>query len=150
MSEGEQPHVYHPEPQSNVGKWILIILAIAYVAASAFFISDHHIKLDKVTQDQIASQKQIADLSKRMQTAEADSETLAQQLGMTKKELATRAAELQREQQVASARIAAQAAQEKQDVTAVAGEVGSVKSDVGGVKTDVAATKASLDATIAK
>jgi len=150
MSEGEQPTVYHPEPQSNVGKWILIALAVVYVCASAFFIYDQHGKLEKVTQDQTASQKQIGDLTKRMQSAEADSETLAQQLGMTKKELNTRAAELQRQQQVASARIAAQAAEEKKDVNAVAGEVGNVKTDVGGVKTDVAATKASLDATIAK
>ena len=150
MSEGEQPHVYHPEPTSNVGKWILIALAIAYVGASAFFIYDQHGKLDKVTQDQIASQKQIGDLTKRMQSAEADAETLAQNLGMTKKELATRAAELQHQQQLASARIAAQAAEEKKDVGAVAGEVGNVKTDVGGVKTDVAATKASLEATIAK
>jgi chromosome segregation ATPase len=85
-----------------------------------------------------------------MQSAEADSETLAQQLGMTKKELATRANELQRQQQAAAASIAAQAEQEKKDVSAVSGEVGSVKTDVGGVKTDVAATKASLEATIAK
>jgi hypothetical protein len=69
---------------------------------------------------------------------------------MTKKELAARAGELQREQQAASARIAAQAEEEKKDVSAVSGDLGSVKTDVGGVKTDVAATKASLDATIAK
>jgi chromosome segregation ATPase len=150
MSEGEQPNVYHPEPQSNVGKWILIALAVAYVGASAFFIYDAHNKLGRVTQDQTASQKQIADLTKRMQSAEADSETLAQQVGMTKKELASRASELQRQQQAASARIAAQAAEEKKDVNAVAGEVGSVKTDVGGVKTDVAATKASLESTIAQ
>jgi chromosome segregation ATPase len=150
MSEGEQPNVYHPEPQSNVGKWILIALAVAYVGASAFFIYDAHSKLGKVTQDQAASQKQIADLTKRMQSGEADSETLAQQVGLTKKELASRASELQRQQQAASARIAAQAAEEKKDVNAVAGEVGSVKTDVGGVKTDVAATKASLESTIAQ
>jgi chromosome segregation ATPase len=150
MSEGEQPTVYHPEPQSNVGKWILIALAIAYVGASAFFIYDQHTKLEKITQDQAASQKQIGDLTKRMQSAEADSETLAQQLGMTKKELNSRAAELQREQLAAAARITAEAAEEKKDVNAVAGEVGNVKTDVGGVKTDVAATKASLEATIAR
>jgi len=150
MSEGEQPAVYHPEAQSNIGKWVLIVLAVAYAGASSFFLFDQHGKLDKVTQDQSASQKQIGDLTKRMQAAEADSETLAHQLGMTKKELATRAAELQRETQAASARIAAQAEEEKKDVSAVSGEVGSVKTDVGGVKTDVAATKASLDATIAK
>jgi hypothetical protein len=150
MSEGEQPTVYHADAQSSVGKWILLALAVAYVGASAFFIYDQHGKLEKVTQDQAASQKQVGDLTKRMQSAEADSETLAQQLGMTKKELATRADALQHQQQAASARIAAQAAEEKKDVSAVAGEVGSVKTDVGGVKTDVAATKASLEATIAK
>jgi chromosome segregation ATPase len=150
MSEGEQPNVYHPEPQSNVGKWILIALAVAYVGVSAFFLYDQRSKLGKVTQDQTASQKQIADLTKRLQSAEADSETLAQQVGMTKKELASRASELQRQQQAASARLAAQAAEEKKDVNAVAGEVGSVKTDVGGVKTDVAATKASLESTIAQ
>ena len=150
MSEGEQPNVYHPEPQSNVGKWILIALAVAYVGVSAFFIYDQRSQLGKVTLDQAASQKQIADLTKRVQSGEADSETLAQQVGMTKKELASRASELQRQQQAASARLAAQVAEEKKDVNAVAGEVGSVKTDVGGVKTDVAATKASLESTIAQ
>ena len=150
MSAGEQPAVYHPEPQSNVGKWILIALAVLFVGASAFFAYDHHTKIEKLSQDEAASQKQIGDLTKRMQAAEADSETLAHQLGMTKKELATRAGELQHEQQAASARIAAQAEQEKKDVGAVSGEVGAVKTDVGGVKTDVAATKASLEATISK
>jgi chromosome segregation ATPase len=150
MSAGEPPTVYHPEPQSNAGKWVFIVLAVAYAGASAFFIYDQHGKLDKVTQDQTVSQKQIGDLTKRMQAAEADSETLAHQLGMTKKELAARAGELQRQQQAAAASLAAQAEQEKKDVSAVSGDIGSVKTDVGGVKTDVAATKASLDATIAK
>ena len=150
MPEGEQPTAYHPEPHSNAGKWILIVLAVAYAGASSFFIYDQHGKLDKLTQEQTASQKQIGDLTKRMQSAEADAETLGEKIGMTKKELATRADELQHLQQAASARIAAQAAEEKKDVSAVSGEVGSVKTDVGGVKTDVAATKASLEATIAK
>src|SRR6202140_855174 len=150
MSEGEKPVVYHNEPPSNIGKWILLVLAVAYVAASAFFIYDHQRKLDNVSQEEATNQKQIGDLTKRLQTAEADAETLAHQLGMTKKELARRTAELQRQQQLASARFAAQAAQQKEDVNAVAGEVGAVKTDVGGVKTDVAATKASLESTIAQ
>ncbi|MGA3087249.1 MAG: hypothetical protein ABSD75_01470 [Terriglobales bacterium] len=150
MSEGEQPTVYHPEPQSNIGKWILIVLAVAYAGASSFFIYDQHGKLDKTTQAEAASQKQIDDLTKRMQSAEADAETLGEKIGMTKKEMASRADALQRQQQAAAAKIAEQAAEEKKDVGAVAGEVGNVKTDVGGVKTDVAATKASLDATIAK
>jgi len=150
MPEGEQPTVYQPEPQTNVGKWILMALAVVYVGGSLFFIYSLHGKLEKVTQDQTTSEKQIGELTKRMQSAEADSETLALQLGMTKKELATRADALQHQQKAAAARIAAQAEEEKKDVSAVAGEVGSVKTDVGGVKTDVAATKASLEATIAQ
>lgn len=149
MPEGEQT-VYHQESQSNVGKWILTAVAVVFVAASSYFTYDHHTKLQKMSQDAATSQKEISDLTKRMQTAEADSETLAQQLGMTKKELASRTADLQHQQQVASARSAAQTAELKKDVGAVAGEVGTVKTDVGGVKTDVAATKASLEATIAK
>src|ERR1019366_10735981 len=79
MSEGEPPTVYPPEPQSNVGKWILIALAVLFVGASAFFAYDHHTKIEKLSQDEAASQKQIGDLTKRMQAAEADSETLAHQ-----------------------------------------------------------------------
>ncbi len=151
MAEGDQAPVYHSEEHhSTAGKWILTALAIAYVAGSLYLLFDMRGKLDKVTQDQTTSQKQMVDLTKRMQSAEADSETLAQQLGMTKKELKTRADELQHQQQAASARSAAQAAELKKDVGAVAGEVGSVKTDVGGVKTDVAATKASLESTIAQ
>jgi chromosome segregation ATPase len=149
MSEGERA-VYHPESQSNIGKWILVVVAVVYVGASAFFIYDHQRKLETVTQEENTGQKQLGELTKRLQTAEADAETLAHQLGMTKKELTTRTAELQRQQQLANARFTAQAAQQKEDINAVAGEVGSVKTDVGGVKTDVAATKASLESTIAR
>ncbi|MGA9529134.1 MAG: hypothetical protein WBS24_13555 [Terriglobales bacterium] len=147
MPEAEQPNVYHPESGSNIGKWILIVVAIAYVGASAYFGYDMHTRLVQLADDQSASHQQIADLTKRMQSAEADSETLGQRIGMTKKEMAERAQELQRAQQASAAQLAEQ---EKKDVNAVSGEVGSVKSDVGGVKTDVAATKATLDSTIAK
>jgi hypothetical protein len=147
MPEG---NVYQPESGSNVGKWILLALAIAFVGGTLFFAYDQHTKVAKLTEDQAASQKEIASLTKRMQSAESDAETLGEKIGVTKKELAARAEELQHQQQITSARMAAQAEQEKKDVGAVAGEVGSVKTDVGGVKTDVAATKASLEATISK
>jgi len=147
MSEGEQPNVYHPETGSNVGKWILLAVAILYIGASVFFGFEVHNKLNKLADDQTASQQQIADLTKRMQSAEADAEALGEKIGVTKKEMAARAEQLQRAQAAAAAKLSAQ---EKEDVNAVAGEVGNVKTDVGGVKTDVAATKASLDATIAK
>ena len=145
--EGESQNVYHPESGSNIGKWVLIAVAVIYVAASAFFGYDTHTKLAKLTDDQTASQQRIADLTTRMQSAEADAESLGEKIGMTKKEMAERAEELQKAQSAAAARLSAQ---EKKDVSAVAGEVGSVRTDVGGVKSDVAATKATLDATVAK
>lgn len=146
MPEGDAP-VYHSEAHSNTGKWILIALAIVYVAASAYFLIDQRGKIEKLSQDQAASQKQFADLSKRMQSAEGDSEALATQIGMTKKELASRSEELQRQQRASAARITEET---NKQISAVAGEVGTVKTDVGGVKTDLGATKASLEATIAK
>src|SRR5271165_6982255 len=148
--EGEQPHVYQPEPTSNIGKWLMLAVAIIYVAVSLFFAYDTQNKLAKLTDNQTANQKQIADLTKRMQSAESDAETLGDKIGMTRKEMDARAAELQRSQQAASARSAAQAAELKKDVGAVAGEVGAVKTDVGGVKTDLGTTKASLEETKAQ
>jgi len=134
-------------PESSVGKWILLALAVIYVAGSLYFIFDLRGRLDKMSKDQTASSAQIADLSKRMQSAEADDETLAQQVGMTKKEMANRSAELMRQQRASEARLAEQ---QKQQISAVSGEVAGVKTDVGGVKTDVASTKADLEATKAK
>jgi hypothetical protein len=133
--------------EGSAGKWILLALAVIYVAGSLYFIFDLRGRLDKMSKDQAASSTQIADLSKRMQSAEADDETLATQLGMTKKEMAARSAELMRQQKASEARLSEQ---QKQQISAVSGEVAGVKTDVGGVKTDVASTKADLEATKAK
>ncbi len=137
----------HVASEGSAGKWILLALAVLYVAGSLYFIFDLRGRIDKMSKDQASSNTQIADLSKRMQSAEADDETLAQQVGMTKKEMATRSAGLLREQRAAEARLAEQ---QKQQISAVSGEVAGVRSDVGGVKTDVASTKADLEATKAK
>ena len=145
--QGEHPNVYHPEGGGNVGKWILLALAIIFVAGSVFFGYEMHTKLNKLTDDQTASQQQIANLTKRMQSAEADAEALGEKIGVTKKEMVERAAELQHMQAASAAKLAQQ---EKQDVSAIGTEVGSVKNDVGGVKTDLGTTKASLEETKAQ
>jgi hypothetical protein len=137
----------HPVSEVSTGKWVLLLLAIAYVAGSLFLIFNLRSRLDQMSKDQAASSAQIAELTKRMQSAEASDETLAQQVGMTKKELASRAAAITRQQRAAEARLAEQ---QKQQITAVSGEVAGVKTDVGGVKTDVASTRADLEATKAR
>jgi chromosome segregation ATPase len=145
MSEGEVPVVHTHE--GNAGKWILLVLAVIYVAASLYFLFDLRGQVSTLAKNEQGSKAEIAELTKRMQAAEADDETLAQQVGMTKKELAARAADLQRQQRAAEARLQEE---QKEQIGKVSGEVAGVKTDVGGVKTDVASTKADLEATRAK
>jgi len=142
--EGEHIHV---EQQSSAGKWILVVLAIIFVAASIYGYAAMQQHLEKMAKDLSESQAQVAELQKRMRSAEAQEETLAQKLGMTKKELAQRAAELQAQQKAAESRLQEESNKEKEQIGKVSGEVAGVKSDVGGVKTDVASTKADLEAT---
>lgn len=145
--EVEQAHMEHLEQQSTAGKWILLFLALIFVAAAVYGYVTTQQRVGKLTKDLGASQAQVAELQKRMQSAEAQEETLGQKLGMTKKDLAQRAAQLQAQQKAAEARLEQE---QKEQMGQVTGEVAGVKTDVGGVKTDVAATKADLEATKAK
>jgi hypothetical protein len=145
--EAEQVHVEHFEQQSSTGKWILTILAILFVAAAVYGYMTTQQRVEKLTQDLSDSQAKVGELQKRMQSAEAQEETLGAKLGMTKKELAQRAAELQAQQKSAEARIEEEEKAQKEQIGQVSGEVAGVKTDVGGVRTDVASTRADLEAT---
>jgi chromosome segregation ATPase len=142
----EQVAVVEDEP-SNTGKWILLILAIIYVAGTLYFLFQLRGQVTTLTKSNQASKAEIGELTKRLQASEANDEALAQQFGMTKKEMSARAAELQRQQRAAVARIAEE---QKQQINQVTGEISGVKTDVGGVKTDVASTRAELAATKAR
>jgi hypothetical protein len=138
------------EPQSNAGKWILIVVAIVVIAGFAYAQYATHTKLGTLSDQLAASDAQVRELQARIQNAEAQQETLARQAGMTKKELAQRTADLMAQQKAEAKRFEQEQAQQKQAITAVSGDVAGVKTDVGGVKTDVASTKADLEATKAK
>jgi hypothetical protein len=137
----------HTSTESSAGKWVLLAVGAVYVAVSLYFLFDLRGTVSKLTKDQDSSKAAIAQLTKRQDSAEADTEAVAKQIGLTKKELADRSATLQREQRAAEARLAEE---QKEQISAVSGEVAGVKTDVGGVKTDVASTKADLEATKAK
>lgn len=84
----------------------------------------------------------------------ATTETLGQSVGMTQKQIETRAAAIMAAQRVSTGRIEReQQATVKQlgavqsDVSSVKTDVGGVKTDVGGVKTEVATTKQDLEDT---
>jgi len=145
--DGEQIQM---EQQSTAGKWILVVLAMIFIAATVYGYVATGQRLEKLTKDLGDSQAQVGELQKRMRSSEAQEETLAQKLGMTKKELAARAAELQAQQKADESRLENEEKEAKEQIGQVSGEVAGVKSDVGGVKTDVASTKADLEATKAK
>jgi seryl-tRNA synthetase len=69
---------------------------------------------------------------------------------MTKQEMAARAAELERQQKAAAAKLSAAQNQQGQQIAAVSGEVNGVKTDVGAAKTDIQKTQTDLAATNAK
>ena len=100
--EGEHIHM---EPQSNAGKWILMVLAVLVVAGFGYASYVNHAAVQQLTAELVASQNQVRELQARMQTAEAEEETLARQAGITKKELSQRAAQLQAEQRASALRI---------------------------------------------
>lgn len=145
--EGEHIHM---EQQSTAGKWLLVLLAAIFVVGSAYAHYVTHAGVKKLREDLDASQSQMKELQARMQTAEAQEETLARQAGMTKKELADRAAQLQAAQRAAESRIEKEEKAQAAQIGQVSGDVGGLKTDVGGVKTDVASTRADLEATKAK
>jgi septal ring factor EnvC (AmiA/AmiB activator) len=130
-----------------MGKWILILLAVAFVVASVGAQWVMYKRVQTLTTDLTASQAQVRELRERIQTAEATEETLGHQVGMTKKELADRTKQLQAQQAAAEHRLEQE---QKAQISQVSGEVAGVKTDVGGVKTDVASTKAELAATKAR
>lgn len=145
--EGEQMQMEH---QSNAGKWLLILLAIVVVAASGYAHYTAHQAIQKTNQDLAASQAEVKELQNRMQTSEAQQETLARQAGMTKKELAQRTAELLAQEKATASRLEKEQNAQAQQIGQVSGDIAGVKTDVGGVKTDLGSTKADLDATKAK
>ena len=135
------------DSESHTGRWVLLLLAVIYVAGSLYFIFALRGQIDHLSKLQTANKAQIGELTQRLQATEAETETLGQQIGMTKKELAQRAAQLQQQQREAEARLAEE---QKQQIGQVTGQVEGVKTDVTGVKTDVASTKSELEATKAK
>jgi len=144
--EGSTTTVIH-DAQSNTGKWAILAVGLLYIVGSLYAIFDYRGRLEKLEKGQSTSSAQVAELNKRMAEAEANSETLASQLGITKKELANRASQLQAQQRAAETRLAQQ---QKEQISAVSGDIAGVKTDVGGVKTDVASTKTELEATKAR
>lgn len=146
-AEYVSPEMQRARRQNTIWKWIVWVFAVLYVAGSIYFIIDLRGRLEHVEHSSESLRGDVHELNRKLGDAQADTDTLASQLGITKKELARRTSDLQRQQRAAEQRLAEQ---QKQQISAVSGEVAGVKTEVGGVKTDVASTRSDLEATKAK
>ena len=125
-------------------KALIVVLAVGLGTAS-FMLYRVSQRLAAVQARQIAADSQLLD---QITAAKADLKSstaaLAAQLGMTQKQLEQRSATLRHEQQAAEERIASE---QKQQLSAVNGEVAGVKGQVGDVKNEADSTRSDLEST---
>jgi multidrug efflux pump subunit AcrA (membrane-fusion protein) len=132
----------------------LAVVAVAFLASIGGLVWSFTLssRLAKSEAALIAAQEQndklSASLDRTNAQLKADTQELGRTVGLTQKQLESRADDLLRRQQSDAKRLeseqAAASAAAAQQIGAVSSQVSSVKSDVGGVKTDVAATQTEL------
>jgi hypothetical protein len=129
---------------------LLAVLAVALVAAIGGLIwsytlsgkiANEQTQLADAQQENVKLAAELRETDARLQVA---TDELSKSLGLTQKQLDSRAAEIIAREQDDAKRLEGQQKQTEQHVSAVASDVTSVKTDVGGVKTDVAKTQSDL------
>ena len=143
MSEFESP-----AKSGGASKAVLLVVAGLYILASLYLMINMKGRIDTLEAGQATAVAQQEKLNQRITSNEADqkatSATLAEKMGITEKELEARTAELRQQQRASVARLQKE---QKEQMSAVTGQVEGVKSEVGTVKTDVASTRTELEAT---
>jgi seryl-tRNA synthetase len=137
-----------PSRGSSVLQYILFALAVVYVAASLYFMYSLKTRLDTLDQKQIAlndAQQQL--LARLHSTSNEFKQALTSEVGLTKQQLAKRAADLERAQKQAEAKLTSAQKQQGQQLAAVNTEVSGVKTELGGAKSDIQKTQADIEAT---
>ncbi|MFZ0632720.1 MAG: hypothetical protein WA399_14785 [Acidobacteriaceae bacterium] len=138
-----------PEQRSYSGLFV-VALAVAVLCALAGLIWSYTLaeRLTHAEAQVATAQQQNAKLSTALDETNArlrvTSETLGQSLGMTQKQLETKAQDLLLRQQADAKRLEKENAAARQQISAVSTDVSGVKTDVGGVKTDLSNTKTEL------
>jgi chromosome segregation ATPase len=141
-----------PEQRSFSGLF-LALLAVAVIAAIAGLAWSYHLSgrltnaEAQLSQAQQRNEKLASALDETNARLKVTSETLGHSLGLTQKQLETRAQELMRRQEADTKRLETAQAATDQHVNSVSNDVSSVKTDVGGVKTDLTQTQTELKGT---
>jgi multidrug efflux pump subunit AcrA (membrane-fusion protein) len=143
--------VRYSSRQSAILKYVLLAIAAIYVVASLYLLYDMRNRLMAVEQKQQALETAQAELGNRIHATSTEfKQQLSSEVGMTKAEIAQRAAELERQQKASAAKLSAAQSQQGQEIAAVNTEVSGVKHEVGAAKTDIQKTQTDLAATNAK
>ena len=146
------------DPRTYSGA-LLAAIAVALLLGIGGLIWSYTLNGKVTAQQQELADAKAANVKLDAQLRETDerlnvaTDELKTSLGLTQKQLDSRAQELQvREsrEEAASARLASEQKQTAQQVTAVSSAVTDVKTDVGGVKTDVAKTQSDLATAVAQ
>ena len=139
--------------QRSISGALLGVVAVALLAALGGLVWSYGLQnhLSAAEQKITATEQKNAELTQQLEATNArlraTSETLGQSVGMTQKQLESKAASILAAQREATAKLEQAEAATNKQIGAVSTDVASVKTDVGGVKTDVAATKSDLEAT---
>jgi hypothetical protein len=143
-----------PVVERNYSGAFLAMIVVALLTAIGGLVWSYTLsnRLSKSETALTAAQAQNDKLSAALDQTNAElkveTQELGKSLGLTQKQLETRAAALVRQQQASTKRLESEqkAASDAatQQIGAVSSQVSSVQTDVGGVKTDVAATKTEL------
>lgn len=135
---------------------LLGVLAVALIAAIAGLIWNYNVS-GKVSSQQASladlqqeNKKLAAELRETDARLQVATDELGKSLGLTQKQMDTRAQELIRREQADAERLETAQKQTAQQVTAVASDVTTVKTDVGGVRTDLTKTQGDLASTISQ
>lgn len=136
--------------QRSYSSLFVIVLGVAVLCALAGLIWSYTLagRLTHAEAQLATAQQQNDKLASALNETNArlrvTSETLGQSLGMTQKQLETKAQDLLNRQQADAKRLEKENAAARQQISAVSSDVSGVKTDVGGVKTDLGNTKTEL------
>jgi hypothetical protein len=137
----------------KAGKGVLWLVALAaiFMVGSLYMIVDAHQRIGELEKAQATAQTAQQQGIERMDAFDnrirATNDTLVEKLGVTQQELQSKTDQLLRQQRASVNRMMKE---QKEQITAVSGEVEGVKTEVGTVKTDIATTRTDLDATRSK
>ncbi len=147
----QNAYVPPPSRRNEIVLYVALAIGVIYVIASLYLMHDTRTRLAAVEKKQQTLEVAQVALGDRIhETSSQFKEALSSEVGMTKQELAQRAAELDREQKAVAAKLAAAQSRQGKQIAAVSGEVSGVKTDVGAAKTDIQKTQSDLAATNAK